>query len=239
MPSPACILLDVEGTTTSISFVYDVLFPYAREHAAEFLRRHGTSRPVQEILASLGRQRDQDAQQGLTPPPLGGEASAPAELEYLSWLMDRDSKATPLKTLQGQIWEEGYREGRLQSHVFPDVPAAFRRWRQQSRAIAIFSSGSVLAQKQLFAHTVSGDLTSFIDAYFDTTTGAKQVVASYTAIARQLHRTVSEIIFVSDVTAELDAASAAGLTPVLCLRPGNRPQPANAYRSIHTFDEIA
>jgi enolase-phosphatase E1 len=153
--------------------------------------------------------------------------------------MDRDSKARALKELQGLIWEEGYRSGRLKSHVFPDVPEAFKRWHRQARSIAIFSSGSVLAQKQLFAHTEAGDLSSYIDGYFDTTTGAKRDPGSYRTIARGLLRQTSEIAFISDVTEELDAASTARINTLLCIRPGNRPQPnAARYASVHSFDEI-
>jgi enolase-phosphatase E1 len=232
----------VEGTTTSISFVYGVLFPYARQHAGEFLQQHGTSAAVQEILAGLRRQRGTDEQQGLTPPRLNErslEKPWAPDLNYVHWLMDRDSKATALKALQGLIWEEGYRSGRLKSHVFSDVPEAFKRWRRQSRSIVIFSSGSVLAQKQLFAHTEAGDLSSYIDGYFDTTNGAKRDPDSYRAIARRLLLQTSEIAFISDVTEELDAGSTAGMNTLLCIRPGNRPQRDDVrYASVHSFDEI-
>lgn len=241
-PTSSCILLDIEGTTTSISFVYDVLFPYARLHTREFLQQHGASAVVQDTLNALRQQHDSDEQQGLKPPQLEpGPHGDPwaSELAYVYWLMDRDSKATPLKTLQGLIWEEGYNSGRLKSHVFPDVPEAFKRWNKQGRTITIFSSGSVLAQMQLFAHSVAGDLGSYIEAYFDTTTGAKRDSASYRAIAGELGRPANKILFISDVTEELDAASAAGMNTFLCVRPGNRPQPDGArYASVRSFDEI-
>jgi enolase-phosphatase E1 len=234
-------VLDVEGTTTSISYVYDVLFPYARQHAQEFLRRHGESCAVQEIVAALRRQHGEDEKLGLAPPPMNDDALekwAP-ELRYLNWLMDRDSKAPPLKALQGLIWEEGYAAGQLKGHVFPDVARAFQRWHEHSVAVAIFSSGSVRAQKQLFANSEAGDLSRYIAAFFDTSTGAKRDPASYAAIARAMQRQASEIAFVSDVGEELDAASAAGMSPLLCKRPGNRTAAGAAqYPSIHSFDEI-
>ncbi len=236
LKSTPCILLDVEGTTTSISFVYDVLFPYARERAAEFLRENALADQVRSIVAELRQQRDADERQGLQPPP-GGDDDA-SVLRYVYWLMDRDSKATPLKSLQGLMWEQGYREGKLKSHVYPDVPQAFERWKQAGKKIAIFSSGSVLAQKQLFAHTEAGDLTRYISGYFDTTIGTKRQAASYTAIARLLQCEPRDVTFVSDVLEELDAASQAGMQAVLAVRPGNKEQRENSYPQVRTFEGL-
>jgi enolase-phosphatase E1 len=209
-------------------------------------------------MAALRRQHEEDQKLGLGPPgnsagaangnpAEGGRATShedaehkwEPELRYLFWLMDRDSKAAPLKGLQGLIWEEGYASGELKSHVFPDVAHAFQRWHSQSVPIAIFSSGSVLAQRLLFAHTVEGDLTPMIEGYFDTTTGPKRDPASYGAIARAMRREPSEIAFISDVTEELDAASATGMYAFLCIRPGNRPAAnGSQYPRIHSFDEM-
>jgi enolase-phosphatase E1 len=153
--------------------------------------------------------------------------------------MARDRKSTPLKSLQGKIWEEGYREGELRSQVFEDVPAAFKRWREQLKDIWIYSSGSVLAQKLLFAHTDAGDLTGFIGGYFDTNIGAKHDADSYLRIAAALERQPYEIVFVSDRMIELDAAAFAGLEVLLCMRPGNDPQIAPHTRAmVHSFDEV-
>jgi enolase-phosphatase E1 len=242
LPSSACILLDVEGTTTSISFVHDILFPYARQYAGEFLLQHGDLAAVKDLLVDLRRQHGDDEQSGILPPPLPDtteDKTHEAALDYLCWLMDRDSKATDFKALQGLIWEEGYRDGRLKSHVYPDVPQALKRWHRQSRMVAIFSSGSVLAQKLLFANTEAGDLSSYIDAYFDTETGTKRNISSYEAIARNLKLRPGNFTYVSDVGEELDAASAAGMTAVLCIRPGNPSQVSAAqYATIHSFDEL-
>ena len=238
----AGILLDVEGTTTPIDFVYQVLFPYAVSHAAHFLEHHTSPLEVRGDLEALRQENLADTRQGLNPPPFA-DADPGVEVEsavaYMEWLTARDRKSPTFKSLQGKIWERGYRSGHLQAEVFPDVPRALARWQQQGRKICIFSSGSVLAQKLLFAHTVAGDLTPHIGSYFDTTTaGSKADPASYRRIAEAFQRDPSEILFVSDVTAELDAAQTANLNTLLCVRPGNRAQPANPHVMISSFDEI-
>jgi enolase-phosphatase E1 len=237
-----CILLDIEGTTTPIDFVYQVLFPFARTHLKDYLSRHWSSADVQDDLAQLRTEQTADAQQGLAPPVIS-EGSDQSRLEttvaYVHWLMERDRKSTPLKSLQGKIWEEGYRAGELLSQVFNDVPPAMKRWHDEGKQICIYSSGSVLAQKLLFSHTTAGDLTPLLSGYFDTTIGAKIEAGSYRRIAANLQLPTEEIIFISDVIAELDAASAAGLQGVLSLRPGNHPQPpSHSYQIIHSFAEL-
>ena len=159
--------------------------------------------------------------------------------EYVSWLIDRDRKSTGLKSLQGKIWKQGYINGTLKAELFADVAPALERWHRAGLKISIFSSGSSLAQKLLFAHTEAGDLTGFIDNYFDTTVGSKTDVASYLRIASALHLPAQEILFISDVVPELDAAGAAGMWTLLCIRPGNQPQRfAERYQIIRDFDEI-
>jgi enolase-phosphatase E1 len=161
-----------------------------------------------------------------------------AVVAHVYWLMDQDKKSTGLKSLQGKIWEEGYRTGELRGEVYPDVAPALERWRRQGIDIAIFSSGSVQAQRSLFASTAAGDLTRSIRAYFDTTTGPKSAPDSYTRIAAALERSPSEVLFLSDIGAELDAARAAGMRTALCVRrPGSAP-PAGAHPVIHTFDDL-
>jgi enolase-phosphatase E1 len=154
-------------------------------------------------------------------------------------LMDRDSKAPELKDMQGRIWEEGYRAGSLAGEVFDDVPRAFARWRDAGTPIALYSSGSVLAQQWLFRTLRSGDLTPFIRWYFDTAVGGKREPASYARIAESVDLPTSEITFVSDVTTELDAAWMAGMKTALSVRPGNAPQPQNDHKPITSFDELA
>lgn len=236
------ILLDIEGTTTPIDFVYEVLFPYARRRVKDFLARHLSSEEVRRDIAALYEEHAADLGRGLDPPPLAGssrESRLESIADYVHWLMDQDRKSTPLKSLQGRIWEEGYRSGQLRSRIFPDVPPAFERWRKQKKDICIYSSGSRLAQKLLFAHTEAGDLTGAIREYFDTGVGAKADPQSYHHIASALELRPSEIIFISDVTAELSAAHSAGMKTLLSMRPGNRPQPdRESYRLIQAFDEI-
>ena len=216
------ILLDIEGTTTPIAFVHDVLFSYAREHVREFLARN----PVAEDIALLREERAVDVREGRNPP----ESIA----EYVEWLISIDRKSTGLKSLQGKIWRQGYLEGSLKSQVFADVAPAFERWRERGLRISIFSSGSVLAQELLFAHTEVGDLTPFIDSYFDTNVGKKGDAQSYRKIAEVMGLPPQEILFISDVVAELDAAHQAGLKTLLSIRPGNAPQ----HPTIRSFDEI-
>jgi enolase-phosphatase E1 len=236
------LLLDIEGTTTPIDFVYKVLFPYARTHVAEYLAAHLSSAGVRSDLAGLIEENAEDARRGLDPPVLEGPpetVSPDAVVAYVLWLMDSDRKTTPLKSIQGKIWEAGYNSGDLKSEVFEDVPRAFKRWREQGRSIYIYSSGSVLAQKLLFASTQFGDLTSFISDYFDTNVGGKKEAESYHRIAAALELQPSEILFVSDVIAELDAAESANFETVLCVRPGNHLQSsASGHMVIHSFDEI-
>jgi len=225
-------VLDVEGTTTPAEFVYQVLFPFARAHAATYLEREGESA---ECRAALGQLRDDQA---------GDRARAdhPPQLmlDYVYWLMDRDRKSPGLKALQGLIWKDGYLNGDLRGEVYPDVPSALERWQARGLDLYIYSSGSVLAQQLLFRSTGEGDLTRFLKGYFDTAVGPKTSADSYRAIAERVDVAPPEILFVSDVSGELDAARAAGLTTAVCVRAGrDEPQGSSAYPVIHTFHDIS
>lgn len=222
------ILLDIEGTTTPIAFVHEVLFSYARAHAKDFLKDNQDSAEVRADVALLREEHAADKSNNLHPPE--------AITEYIDWLIDRDRKSTGLKSLQGKIWRQGYVDGSLKSQVFADVAPAFGRWRAAGLKISIFSSGSVLAQQLLFAHTDAGDLTKFIDDYFDTNVGKKGEAASYRKIAAALDLKPSEILFISDVVAELEAAKEAGMTTLLSIRPGNSPQ--EWPQAIRSFDNV-
>lgn len=235
-PNIRNILLDIEGTTTPIDFVYQVLFPFARRCVGDYLNRHWSADDAQSDLAKLREEHAVDSQQGLNPPEL--QAHVESVTNYIHWLMDRDRKSTPLKSLQGKIWQEGYESGELLSQVFEDVPAALNRWHQEGKQTYIYSSGSVLAQKLLFGHTVAGDLTPLLSGYFDTAIGAKTEAESYCRITASIQQPPETILFVSDLVAELNAASAAGMHCALSLRPGNHPQPANAFHSITNFGEL-
>jgi enolase-phosphatase E1 len=237
------ILLDIEGTTTPIAFVHEVLFAYARSQARKFLLEHFDSADLTADLAQLREEHAMDVKQNLQPPALVAgtrEAEIDSIVAYINWLIDLDRKSTGLKTLQGKIWKQGYVEGTLKSQIFTDVAPALERWCRAGLKISIFSSGSALAQQLLFAHTEAGDLTGFISNYFDTTVGPKTDAQSYRGIAAALGQTATEVLFISDVTAELDAARGAGMQTLLCVRPGNQPQSlADRYRIIQSFDEIS
>ena len=228
------ILLDIEGTTTPIAFVHDTLFPYARARVRSFLERHAGDPDVRADLALLSDEYAAESRHEPGLPPWEPVA-------YVHWLMDRDRKSTGLKSLQGKIWEEGYRAGELRGRgaVYPDVAPALARWRQQGKDIAIFSSGSIQAQRNLFANTTAGDLSPFLSAYFDTTTGPKREPRSYARIATALERRPAEVLFLSDVGAELDAARQAGMRTGLCVRAPAATPPSSAHAVIRTFDEVA
>ncbi len=225
------ILLDIEGTTTPIAFVHDVLFSYARDHVREFLQANADKEEVRADIALLHDEHADDVNQDRNPPPLVAD--------YVEWLIALDRKSTGLKSLQGKIWRQGYQDGSLKSQVFADVAPAFERWHQRGLSINIFSSGSVLAQKLLFAHTEAGDLTRFIDDYFDTNVGKKGEAESYRRIAAKVNLPAGEILFVSDVIDELDAAHDAGMKTVLSIREGNAPQDnVKQHPEVHSFDQI-
>ena len=230
------VLLDIEGTTTPIDFVHRTLFGYARARVSEFLDRHWDDPEVRADIARLEAEHAAETSSHPAPPPWREDAVG--VVAYIHWLMDRDRKSTGLKSLQGKIWEEGYRRGELRGEVYPDVTPALERWRREGIDIAIFSSGSVQAQRSLFTSVATGDLTRFIVAYFDTTTGPKAAPESYGRIAAALERSPSEVLFVSDVGAELDAARTAGMRTALCVRtPGSAPSTA-AHPVIHAFDQL-
>jgi enolase-phosphatase E1 len=225
------VVLDIEGTTTPIAFVYDVLFPFARAHAREWLAREPHARSGREAIALLADEQRADAARGESPPE-----SATA---YVGWLMDRDRKSRGLKALQGLIWQEGYLSGELHGQVYVDVPPALERWRRNGLAIYIYSSGSVLAQQQLFQTTEAGDLTTRISGHFDTAVGPKTSVESYRAITASIGVAPGHTLFVSDVAAELDAAHEAGFHTALCVRGPDPPAGRYPHPIVHSFDDIA
>lgn len=229
------ILLDIEGTTTPIAFVHDVLFAYARQHVRNYLVQHANE--LTDDIALLREEHARDIASGAQPPPFTDDPGAIAT--YVHWLIDRDRKSTGLKSLQGKIWREGYTGGTLKAQVFSDVRPAFERWHTEGLRLSIFSSGSALAQQLLFAHTEDGDLTTFISDYFDTNVGAKGEAESYRRIANQMNFQPVEILFISDVVTELEAATETDMKTRLSIRPGNQPQPnADRFQIIATLDEV-
>jgi enolase-phosphatase E1 len=237
----SAILVDIEGTTTPIEFVYEVLFPFAHQRVKEFIQQHRDSADVRADVDTLRAEYQSDMENGEKPPAWrddGDEFWLDSVTAYIHWQMKQDRKSTALKSLQGKIWEAGYLSGRLLSQVYPDVPPAFARWRKQAKKIYIYSSGSMLAQKLLFAHTTYGDLSGYINDYFDTTTGPKRAAISYQSIAEKIALSAREVLFLSDVTAELDAARNAGMQTTLCVRPGNAEVESTTHPAVRTFDVV-
>jgi enolase-phosphatase E1 len=236
------ILLDIEGTTSPIDFVYQVLFPFVRAHLKDYLRCHADSEELRRDLSMLREEHLKDLEQALAPPEWT-DADPDGQIEsvadYVFWLMDRDRKSTGLKSLQGKIWQQGYLTGELKGQVFQDVRPALEHWKNKNLDVRIFSSGSALAQRLLFANTEDGDLTRFLGGYFDTNIGPKTDPKSYRQIANEFHLPAAKVLFISDMTAELDAAKRAGMQTLLCVRPGNLPQPEkHAHGVVSNFSEI-
>ena len=204
----AAIVTDIEGTTSSISFVHDVLFPYARANLTGFVAQHGQERDVRAELDAAKREAGDPAM------------SDDAVIAELQRGIDEDRKVTPLKALQGMIWAEGYRAGGFKGHVYDDADQALRRWHAAGKKLYVYSSGSVPAQKLIFGHTEFGDLTPLFSGYFDTTTGPKKEPESYRKIAEAIGSPAPRILFLSDSTDEITAARAAGMQTVQLRRPG-------------------
>ena len=225
------ILTDIEGTTSSISFVKDVLFPYARAALPGFVREHGEDPEVRRWLDLVALEN-------------GGLCQDEMIVETLQGWIDEDRKHTALKALQGMVWEAGYREGDFAAPLYPDVAPALRAWHADGHELAVYSSGSVPAQKLLFANTDAGDLLPLFSGFFDTEVGHKREAGSYRLIAERLGRDPADIIFLSDVVQELDAAREAGMRTILLDRREDYPQPrtgdaANGHLRVESFADIA
>jgi enolase-phosphatase E1 len=215
------IVTDIEGTTSTIAFVHHVLFPYADAHLDAYVAEH---RDEPAVAAAM---RDAAVLAG---EPGADDARVLAHLH--AWIAE-DRKATPLKALQGLIWGEGYAQGVLHGHVYDDVPPVLRAWQARGIALFVYSSGSIVAQKVLFAHTAFGDLTSLFADHFDTTIGGKRDASSYVAIAAATGIDAAETLFLSDVDAELDAARLAGMQTARLLRPADTPPGATTTHAAY------
>lgn len=220
------IVTDIEGTTSAISFVHDVLFPFARSALTDFIARRGDDSEVRRILDDAKREAGDP-----------GMSDAAVIAALTRWIGE-DSKITPLKALQGLIWEEGYRSGALEGHVYEDAAAALKRWAEQGLKLYVYSSGSIAAQKLIFGHSPFGDLTSLFSGYFDTTTGPKKESDSYHRIAKALGTAPQAVLFLSDSAEEIAAASAAGLRTVQFVREGQAQPVAPGQPSARSFAEI-
>lgn len=235
---PRGVLLDIEGTTSSISFVYDVMFPYVREHLASFLDSAWTTDELQACRPLLAK----DLGKASVDDWLGCKSKSEQQdlvFDGVMALMDADVKATGLKQLQGLIWKDGFQSGQLVAHLFDDVAPAIKQWHQLGMDIRIYSSGSIAAQKLFFGHTVAGNLLEFFSGHYDTTTGPKKEPQSYEKIAADFGLPADDILFVSDVVDELKAANSAGMRTILSIRPGNSPAASNqGFESIESFSQI-
>jgi len=220
------ILTDIEGTTSSISFVKDVLFPYARERLPAFVVTHTDDSDVQHWLGEAAKEA------GLV------SATQQEIIDLLLSWIDADRKSTALKALQGMIWHDGYASGEYRAHVYPEVPARLRAWTAAGKRLYVYSSGSVPAQKLLFGHTDAGDLAPLFSGYFDTAMGAKREAESYRRIAAAIGDPAPGILFLSDIVEELDAAGAAGLQTMLVARPPSQCPVDGAHRCVSSFDSI-
>ncbi|MGD2075287.1 MAG: acireductone synthase [Gammaproteobacteria bacterium] len=218
------ILTDIEGTTSSIHFVHDVLFPYARKQMADFLRTHAAQ---PEVAAQLTAVRDE----------VGESLDLDAVIDRLVAWIDADRKITPLKALQGMIWESGFRNGDFTGHVYEDAVRNLQAWHRQGIRLYVFSSGSVQAQRLLFGHSDAGDLTPLFDGFYDTRVGAKRDPSAYTAIAGDIDLPPAEILFLSDTEAELDAARDAGMQTLWLVREA-APEATAGHRQVKDFDAI-
>ncbi|HJS35193.1 MAG TPA: acireductone synthase [Pseudoxanthomonas sp.] len=224
------ILTDIEGTTSSISFVKDVLFPYARRALPGFVREHGDDPEVRRWLDVVATEH-------------GSICSDDVIVETLQGWIDQDRKHTALKALQGLIWEAGYRDADFTAHIYPDAAPALRNWHAQGYPLYVYSSGSVPAQKLFFGHSDAGDLSTMFSGWFDTEVGGKREAASYRAIAERIGVPPGDILFLSDVVEELDAARDAGLQTCLIDRRDDYPAPregdaARGHVRVDSFADI-
>lgn len=224
------ILTDIEGTTSSISFVHDVLFPYARRALPEFVRAHGGEPEVRYWL-------DQAAVDA------GSVCQDEVLVEVLQGWIDADRKHPALKALQGLIWAEGYASGEYAAHVYPDAVDALRAWKSRGHSLFVYSSGSVGAQKLLFGHSTAGDLRPLFSGYFDTAVGGKREAGSYRNVLGELGLPGDQVLFLSDVVEELDAAREAGMDTVLVDRREDYPEPrvgeaCHGHRRVESFSAI-
>jgi enolase-phosphatase E1 len=244
------VVLDIEGTTCPVQFVSEVLFPYAQKKLVPFLSSHQFEQPIRALLQEVQAALLEDPSPiaaSLRAASLRAAAPSPEAQEshgldtlcsYLDWLIRTDRKITPLKDLQGRIWDEGYQQGDLIAPLFADVPRALQRWHAQGMDLCAYSSGSAQAQKLLYGHTESGDLRNVFSHWFDTRTGAKNDPGSYEAIARILQTQTANVLFISDAIAELSAAEQAGMAVIFSLRSGNPQQDPHHFRAIQSFDEL-
>jgi len=233
------ILLDIEGTTSSVSFVYDVMFPFVRRELKAYLSSNWGSESLNAACTLIANDAGHESFAAWSAQAASDEERQQLVADEITRLMDGDIKATGLKQLQGLIWQAGFESGELRAHVYDDVPNALTAWSEADIDVRIYSSGSIAAQKLFFGHTIAGDLLHRFRGHYDTTIGPKKEAASYEQIAAAFGFPPAEILFLSDVVAELGAARAAGMQTALCIRPGNATAEAShGHIEIATFSEV-
>lgn len=233
------ILLDIEGTTSAVSFIYDVMFPFVRRELDQYLYANWDSATLNEVCNLVAKDVGYESFVAWC----GSETEVGKRQQLLRAevlrLMDGDIKATGLKALQGLIWQSGFESGEMQAHIYDDVLPAIQAWNDAGCDVRIFSSGSIAAQKLFFGHTTVGNILHLFRGHYDTTTGPKKEAASYQAIAKDFGLPPAQVLFLSDVIDELEAARAAGLQTGLCKRPDNAKVAAeHGHPEITSFDQI-
>lgn len=218
------ILTDIEGTTSAVSFVFDVLFPFAAKHLPDFVRQQSDTPSVAAQLQAVRQESNEP------------DADVERVIDILLDWIAQDRKATPLKALQGMVWEQGYNAGQLKGHVYPDAVEALKRWHQEGYKLYVYSSGSIQAQKLIFGCSEAGDLSGLFSGYFDTTSGPKREEQSYRTITASIGCPAEEILFLSDIVEELDAAQAAGMATCGLVRAGGE---LPGHESVSSFAMIA
>ncbi|XP_049530695.1 enolase-phosphatase E1-like [Anopheles darlingi] len=244
--SAKSIICDVEGTTTSISFVKETLFPYALKNVEEYLRKNWSEDATKTVVQALREQADEDKKaelEGVIPIPAeDSESIIPDVVKNVEWQMSQDRKTGSLKTLQGLVWTKGYKDGTIKGHVYDDVQKAFEQWTENGRKVYIYSSGSVEAQKLLFEHSEQGNLLKYLTGHYDTKVGGKREKESYQSIVKNIDVSAEDVLFLTDIVAEAKAAKEAGLNVVLLERPGNAElseEDRKEFTVIKTFSDLS
>ena len=241
--TPTHVLLDIEGTTCPVNFVTETLFPYAKRNLQIFLQENAHVDEIRKLIHEAWDEWEQDRHpesDAMRSASIGERDDNNHEsiTQYLSLLIEIDRKSTALKDLQGKIWKEGYERGEIKTALFPETVSTLRRWQQQGKKLAVYSSGSVSAQKLLYQYTPKGDIRSWFCGWFDTHTGHKKEEVSYRLIAEKLGVPCTDILFISDNQAECDAAEAAGCRTLYSLRPGNPEQDPGSHPTITSLSDV-
>ena len=237
------LLLDIEGTTCPVSFVSDILFPFAKQEISQYIRLHwdtnNGSSAIQEAKNEWSNDQSSESMQLKKQVNLAQIDEAEGLIQYLQHMISIDKKSTALKDLQGKIWEHGYNKGELKSELFPETAECLRQWHEQKLTLSVYSSGSIHAQKLLYRHSSEGNLEALFSHWFDTHTGPKKSLRSYTTIAHQLNSNPDNVWFVSDNVMECDAARAAGMHTLFSLRDGNPDRDPKDHKVIESLRQVS